>query len=113
MATPEGRIRNAIMSWLKLHRCFCFIHDSVGIFDPQRRCYRVRHGVHRSVGIPDIIGIWKGRFLAIEVKAPKSYPSPDQRAVIERINQEGGIAFVARSIADCEVNLIQPKQESA
>lgn len=107
MSTTEGGIRNAIMSWLKFHHAFCFIHDSVGIYDPVRQRFRIRHGAHRSVGIPDIIGIWKGKFLAIEVKAPKKYPTQDQKRMIQTINTEGGLAFVARSIQDVEDQLLR------
>jgi hypothetical protein len=38
--------------------------------------------------------------VGIEVKAPKGKPNPDQQAFIDRINFEGGIAFVARSVED-------------
>ena len=46
-------------------------------------------------GISDIIGIYKGRFLAIEVKRPGLKPSEHQQAFIDRVNEEGGIGFVA------------------
>jgi len=51
-------------------------------------------------GISDILGVYKGRFLAIEVKRPGGRVSPEQRAFIERINDEGGIGFVAYSVDD-------------
>ncbi len=51
-------------------------------------------------GISDIIGIYQGRFLAIEVKTPKGKLTDSQRAFIQRVNREGGIAFVARSVED-------------
>jgi len=53
-------------------------------------------------GIPDILGILPGgAFLAIEVKKPKpdkTYPSKEQKAFMKRINDDGGIAFVARDV---------------
>lgn len=51
-------------------------------------------------GVPDILGIWQGRMLGIEVKAPKGRLSESQHRFIDSINREGGLAFVARSIDD-------------
>jgi hypothetical protein len=51
-------------------------------------------------GVPDILGIYGGRFMGIEVKTFNGKLSDEQRAFIDRINAEGGIGFVARSIDD-------------
>jgi len=62
--------------------------------------WKQHQGLGSVKGIPDIIGLWEGRMLAIEVKAPKGRVSPYQEQWIRRINQAGGIAFVARSPQD-------------
>jgi penicillin-binding protein-related factor A (putative recombinase) len=51
-------------------------------------------------GISDILGVYEGRFLAIEVKRPGGRVSSEQRAFIERVNEEGGVGFVAYSVDD-------------
>ena len=51
-------------------------------------------------GVPDILGIWQGRMLGIEIKAPNGRVSEHQQRFIDSINREGGLAFVARSIDD-------------
>ncbi len=51
-------------------------------------------------GISDIIGCYRGRMIAIELKAPKGTLSPAQEEFIRQINEAGGLAFVARSIDD-------------
>lgn len=91
-----------ICSWLKLKGHFVFIHDSVGIFDPKTKRFRSNKNPHRIKGVSDILGLYKGRFLAIEVKVPKKYPTPEQKEFIAQVNARGGIAFVARSLADVE-----------
>lgn len=48
-------------------------------------------------GISDILGIYKGRFLAIEVKKPGGKPSQHQKEFLDEVNRHGGIGFVARS----------------
>ena len=51
-------------------------------------------------GVSDILGIWQGRLLAIEVKTRTGKVSQYQQDFIDTINREGGIAFVARSVDD-------------
>lgn len=54
----------------------------------------VKYGLCK--GSSDIIGIYRGRFLAIEVKTPKGRVSKEQENFIDIVNKAGGIAFVAR-----------------
>ena len=49
-------------------------------------------------GLPDLIGCFGGRFLAIEVKRKSGKVSPEQEVMIARINRAGGLAFVARDL---------------
>lgn len=58
-----------------------------------------------AVGVADILGIYQGKFLAIEVKTERGKLSPAQERFIANINDKGGIAFVARCIDDVENNL--------
>ena len=51
-------------------------------------------------GIADIIGIWDGKFLAIEVKKPGNNPTDEQLKFINAVNAAGGLAFVAYSVDD-------------
>jgi len=57
-------------------------------------------------GCSDVIGqLRDGRFLAVEVKAPTGKPSTEQSLFLARINQAGGLAFVARNCRDVLNNL--------
>ena len=103
--TPEGIVKNNILSWLKSKQIFAWPVDSVGIFDPTRKVFRKRHSQYHLKGVSDILGIYKGKPLAIEVKSLKGRVSPEQKAFLEMFNNLGGIGFVARSIEDCEENL--------
>jgi hypothetical protein len=52
-------------------------------------------------GCPDVVGqLRDGRFLGVEVKAAKGRTSPEQILFLKRINQAGGVAFVARDLRD-------------
>lgn len=57
-------------------------------------------GLGSSRGVADILGSYQGKLLAIEVKTARGRISDDQQAFIDRVNQEGGLAFVARSLDD-------------
>ena len=54
----------------------------------------------QPAGVADILGIFNGKFLAIEVKRLGAELTRCQRYFLERVNREGGIAFVAHSIED-------------
>ena len=52
-------------------------------------------------GAPDIVGqLRDGRFLGVEVKAPKGKLSTDQSDFLERIRCAGGVSFMARDYRD-------------
>ena len=51
-------------------------------------------------GVSDILGCFEGRLLAIEIKVPGRYLTPDQALFINSVNAYGGIGFVAYSVED-------------
>ena len=71
--------------------------------------WKVWQGLGSKRGVSDIVGICKGKFIAIEVKRKDAPRCPykcnhnvcvEQRAFLNNVNTEGGIGFVARSIDD-------------
>ena len=46
-----------------------------------------------TAGIPDIIGLYKGRFIAIEVKRPGEKPTMLQYRILDIIRMAGGLAY--------------------
>jgi len=104
LTQSEKQIENSILDFLKAHKIFCWKNETVGIFDRKRGVYRKKHG-HNLKGVSDILGIYDGKFLAIEVKKPKSYPTKEQRVFLEMVKKNGGIGFIARSIDDVIQNL--------
>ena len=94
----EKDIENQILNFLNKLGIFAWKNQSVGIYDPVKKIYRKPNNRFHLKGVSDIIGTIQGRMLAIEVKTEKGVISPEQRIFIARINEEGGIAFVARSV---------------
>ncbi len=58
-------------------------------------------------GVPDLVGIipGSGKLLGIEVKVPGGKPRPEQEEFIKRINESGGVAFVASSVEEVALKL--------
>lgn len=110
--TPETAIKRQICSWLQLNGIFIFTHDSVGIYDPIKKKFRLNKDPFRLRGVSDLLGLYNGKFLAIEVKRPGTYPTKEQKEFIKKVNKLGGIAFVARSIDDVIENLNMHEQEN-
>lgn len=61
--------------------------------------YHIKYGVCNPGG-SDLIGIYKGRFLALEVKKPGGRVTTEQAQFIEYVNRAGGIAGIVYSPDD-------------
>lgn len=94
--TPEGIIKNEILTYLKAKRIFHWVNVVARV--PGNRG-------KMKTGTSDVLGCYKGRFLAIEIKAATGKLTDEQAEFIFAIRSNGGIAFIARSIADVENNL--------
>jgi len=59
-------------------------------------------------GLPDILGVYQGRFIGLEVKTPrrKNKATELQKYVLEQIQKSGGIAGVVTSVEEA-LQLIQ------
>lgn len=98
MSQPEKQLENDILDWLNsIPKCFAWKHyngASVGMKRPNTR--------HRPKGLPDIMGLYKGRFFAIEVKFGKAKPSELQLHIIQKILGCEGVAFWTNDIKHCK-----------
>ncbi len=101
MQQSEKQIENQILEYLKFRSVMAWKVKSVGTYDAKLRVFRKPSPYYRK-GVSDILGIFRGKPLAIEVKSIKGRTSPEQRAFLEDFAREGGIAMVARSIEDVE-----------
>lgn len=87
--TPEGKVKTAIKRWLVEHGVWYFMPVSNGM---------------GSMGIPDFVCCWNGKFLGIEAKAPgkRSNVSALQEHQITLIHKAGGAAIVVDDVAQLE-----------
>lgn len=82
---PETRLVNKMMDRLKAEGGFWF---------------KVHGSVFQTSGVPDILGCWKGRFVAIEAKCEGNGPSEIQKDVMKLIHSAGGRTGVAYSVTE-------------
>ena len=54
---------------------------------------------------PEMVGQQLAVFAAVEVKAERGRPTPEQTAFIEHVRAAGGIAGIARSVEDAQAIL--------
>lgn len=97
----EQEIKNSILEWFDYQTdAMVWPNDSVGIFDVRKGVFRKKKSRFHRNGVADILGIWKGQPLAIEVKTKKGVVSEEQKAFLLDFTSHGGIAFVARCLQD-------------
>jgi ABC-type Zn uptake system ZnuABC Zn-binding protein ZnuA len=88
MTTPESKVKKAVTKILDAHKVYYF--------------FPATHGYGRS-GVPDIIGVYNGIFLAIETKSGDNQPTALQFKNLREITKSGGVTFV---INEDNINLI-------
>ena len=80
MATPEGKVKKVIKDLLKEYGAWFFMP--------------VQGGFGRA-GVPDFIGVHKGRFFAVETKGKEGQrPTRLQQIEMRDIAAQGGTCFV-------------------
>jgi hypothetical protein len=93
LAVPERDVKRAVLAHF-VGRPDVIIWNHPTGFDPERR---IRYGL---VGSADLIGCYRGRFLAIECKSARGVMSKEQKAFRAAVERIGGMYIVARSVED-------------
>lgn len=104
----EKDIERGILEYLStLPNTFCWKVNNVGVFDPIKKIYRLPKSKFILRGQADIQGLWRGIFIAIEVKRHKTKGnvSEHQERYLQMINNHGGLAFIATSIEEVKQEL--------
>lgn len=83
----ESSIQTGILNYLETLR-------------PKGKFYNMQGNAWQGAGRPDIIGCYKGRFIAIEVKRPGEEPTKLQRHELNLWDMTEAITMVATSVAD-------------
>lgn len=103
MSTPESIVLRQVLDYLRFSKVFAFRVNNGGIMRGGKWC----PSPNQTKGVADIIGIYKGSPIAIEVKAPKGKVSEDQERFLTAFKLAGGHICVARSVTDVQFFLEQ------
>lgn len=89
------------MAWLNYQpKCKAWKNKSMGTYDPVRKAFRRSNDRFSQKGTSDILGIWSGKMLCIEVKSAKGRLSPEQKEFLTEMAGLGAICLLARSLDD-------------
>lgn len=96
----EKDIENSILEALQtIKGCKVWKNQSVGIYDPTKKSFR-RRSKYQIKGVSDILGIYKGKMLCLEVKTKKGRLSPEQKQFLEEMQALGAATACVRSIPE-------------
>lgn len=100
----EIDIEMEILNWLaKDKTIFAWKNHSVGIYDEKKKVYRKSKNPYAIDGVSDILGIYQGRFFAIEVKKDCSAKKRKGQVVFcNKINSMGGYACFVTSLEQAQ-----------
>lgn len=109
----EKDIKDQMMDWLAYQKkTFVWIQNQGSYYTGEGRS---RHGFKATSvsGVSDILGVWQGYPLAIEVKRPKEKPTQLQTEFLDNFARAGGIAICAHSLEELQRSLKQVMQLAA
>jgi hypothetical protein len=93
----ESQIQDQIRIALGRIPGLVLMRNNSGMAD--MRGYKLRFGVGiNGKGGADLIGWYRGRFVAAEIKTPTGRLTPDQLAFKALVERDGGIYVVLRSV---------------
>lgn len=69
--------------------------------------FKTHGGLYQRIGLPDILGVHRGRFIGIEVKCPgkEDTLTKNQQKTLNLIKLYGGVGFMSTSPEDTKLQL--------
>lgn len=98
----ESELQDLIRMALN-HPDACFWRNNIGV--AERNGHMIRFGVGGPGGA-DLIGIFRGRFVAIEIKTPTGRQSGEQKTFETLVTSKQGLYVILRSVDEARA-LIQ------
>ncbi len=100
MSKASADLTNEVINYIYVAGGFAWRASSVGVFDTKRMHFRAA----AKKGVSDILSIYKGRLIAVEIKIGTDSLSDEQKGFMNNIDHYGGYSIVA-------INLEQFKKE--
>ena len=108
--TPETPILREICEYLDLKGYLFWRQNNIAVYDPKIKKHR-KMPKYSMYGVSDILVLYKGQSLFIEVKIPKgidedgveqkkTYQSKEQKEFQKKVEENGCMYLVVRSLED-------------
>lgn len=122
-SNTEQELKRIICRWIQLHGGYVRMYPSFrGTMDRRTGKYVTYRSPFMPPGVPDLLVCWRGKFVGIEVKRPKSTQltvlgvkhedagelSPAQILEMELIRRSLGMTIVAFSLEDV-IAILKPE----
>lgn len=101
----ESQLQDAVRLELGKCREAVFWRNNCGVAE-MRGGFKVRFGVG-SPGGSDLIGVFRGRAIFVEIKTPTGRQSPEQKTFEQLVRGKGGIYAIVRSVDEARALLEQ------
>ena len=102
---PERIIQNAILQWLTLKGIYHYrLNNQASTIYSAGKMIRLPVAQR---GLPDIVLVIGGRYIACEVKAEHGVQSDEQKAVQEATEKAGGMYWLVKSL-DTIIEKVEP-----
>ncbi len=102
LKSSEGEIQTTICEYLEMKRRFFFRLNNIPAFDRKDGGGFTMRRLPKFTprGLPDIIVVAGGQFIALEVKSAIGKQSPDQKLIEAEVKKHGGKYYLVRSLED-------------
>lgn len=94
--SASNELTGQILKFLFDQGVFAWRASSTGIYDKKLGVYRTAP----KKGVSDILAVYKGRLIAIEIKIGKDRLSPEQEGFLKNVERAGGLWFVAKEFKE-------------
>lgn len=105
MNRPEQDMHKAVAAHLRARGAIGLVwwHTPNGARVPGRRGHiqgAIAKGMGVRAGVSDIIALHRGKFYALELKAPGGRPTDDQLTFLHEVREQGGFGSIAEGLDD-------------
>lgn len=103
-APTERQIQTQICLWLRLQRntLLAWEQTQSGFFDTRTKTFRKHLQVLPSNGVADILIVYRGHLLELEVKKQNGKQSDVQKYHEQSLRKNGGFYFIVHSLEEAE-----------
>ena len=95
----ENDVLQMVCQYLRYRNRFFYRNNNIPVWDTQKKLYR-RASKWTPRGLPDIIVVYLGQYIGLEIKGPYGVVSPEQQAIGDALWDAGARWYVVRDIED-------------